>query len=474
MLRKLKQVSAASQNWRLMHALFTDVLQLSPLNMILTLGLMLFRSVSAGASLLLILPLLHVIGISLGSNQTHGVAKTITAVFQYLHLPLNLSTILMIYVLIVSFIAVAAFIEQIISTRLQQRYIHHLRAHLYKQLLYTKWPFFLKQKIPNLLHNLTTQIQMISASNFQLLMLLNNAIMLCVYISLALFLSWKMTLIAMTCACLLLSMMHPLHRLTSQSGRDHLKQNQTLFQSITEQLSALKMIKGSGMQEKFANDTRRISLSLESQNQHLTFVTAATKLLYSVGSVLIFSVLLYIAIRVLAVPLESLLLLLVVFSRLLPIVSNIQQNYQRILHQLPSFCDVKHLLQQCAETQEHLASALPVFNEEISLDRLSFSYNPTQPILSHLSLTIKKNTTTAIIGPSGAGKSTLADLITGLLEPTTGTICIDSQVLDAKNKFPGDNPWLMSRKMCFYFMPRFVIIYNYFVLTFLMNPYGRH
>ena len=67
-----------------MHALFTDVLQFSPLNMLFTLGLMLFRSVSAGASLLLILPLLQVIGFSVGSNQTHGVAKTMTTVFHYL------------------------------------------------------------------------------------------------------------------------------------------------------------------------------------------------------------------------------------------------------------------------------------------------------------------------------------------------------------------------------------------------------
>ncbi len=434
MFSKFKLLANALENWRLMHALFTDILQFSPLNMLLTLSLMLFRVISASVSLLLILPLLQIIGLSVGSNQTPGVATTITTLFQYLHLSLNLPTILMIYVVVVSFIAVAAFSEKIISTRLQQQYIHHLRTHLYKQLLFTKWSFFLKQKMPKLLHSLSTQIQMISASNVQLLMLLNNAIMLCVYTTLALLLSWKMTIIAVFCACLLLSMMLPLHRLTSQSGRDHLKQNQTIFQSITEQMGALKMIKGSGFEDEFANNVRHISLSLESQNQRLTFVTALSKLLYSVGSVLVFSVLLYIAVSVLAVPLESLLLLLVVFSRLLPMVSNIQQNYQRILHQLPSFCDMKQLLEQCAANQEHLGSSIPVFNDAISLSNLCFRFNHTQPILSNISFTIKKNTTTVISGPSGVGKSTLADLITGLLEPTTGTICIDGQVLNAKNK----------------------------------------
>ena len=436
MSRKLKQLLAnKGTNWRLMFALFKDVLEFSPLNMVLTLGLMLFRSVSAGASLLLILPLLQVLGFSNGHHETHGIAKIVTTLFRHLHLPLNLLTILFSYSLVVSFIAIAAFAEQTISTKLQQRYIHHLRARLYQQLLYTKWPFFLKQNMSHLLHSLTTQIQAISASNFQLLTLLNNAVMLCVYTTLALLLSWTMTLTAVIFASLLLSLLLPLHRLTSQSGQDHLKANQRIFQAITEQLGALKIIKGSGFEAKFLAETQRVSSSLENENQYLTRMIAASKLLYNVGAVMIFSALLYIAINVLSVPLASLLLLLVVFSRLLPMVSAIQQNYQRILHQLPAFCDVKRLLHECAAHQEHLQSQTLEFHEEISLNNIAFAYHPGQPIFSHVFLNIKKNTTTAIIGSSGVGKTTLADVIIGLLEPTEGTICIDKHPLNDQNKF---------------------------------------
>ena len=95
MLAKLSSTDSIRKNWRLMHSLFTDVLQFSPLNMVFTLALMLFRSISAGVSLLLILPLLNVIGFSVGPNNTHGVVTTITQVFKSLHLPLNLLTILL-------------------------------------------------------------------------------------------------------------------------------------------------------------------------------------------------------------------------------------------------------------------------------------------------------------------------------------------------------------------------------------------
>ena len=424
-------------NIGLMRELFLDLFRSRPLHVLLTLFLMLFRSMSAGVGLLLILPLLQVIGLVKGHDAVGGFSKKLLEIFTQVHLPITLLSILIVYVIVVSFIALAAFAEQIISTRLQQQYTHHLRATLYRQLLHAQWPFFLKRKTSDLLHSLTAQVQSIAVSNFQLVMLLNHITLVCVYAVLAFLLSWQMTLVAVMCALLLLSLMLPLHQLTSKSGRDHLQQNQTIFQSISEQLSALKTIKSSGFEATFVDETLKVSLSLEDQNQRLTRMMAATKLLYTLGSVVTFSLLLYAAIAVFAVPIGSLLLLLVVFARLLPMVSSIQQGYQRLLHQLPAYSDVKQLSRDCVANQENLQVSMPLsFHDAIIIKNLSFSYRPGNalPIIQNVTLSIKKNTTTAFMGPSGVGKSTLADLIIGLLEPTMGTIFIDRNRLDHTNK----------------------------------------
>ena len=429
--------TSVTTNIRLMSALFFDLFRARPLQVSLTLSLMLFRSMSSGIGLLLILPLLQVMGLINGTHAVSGFAKQLFAIFNRMHVPVTLLSVLFFYVLIVSFVAFAGFAEQIISTRLQQHYTHQLRAELYRQLLHTQWSFFIKRKLSDFLHSLTVQVQSIAVSNFQLLMLLNQLTLACVYIGLAFLLSWQMTLVATACALLLLSMVLPLHRLTSQSGRDHLKQNQTIFQTVSEQLSALKTIKSAGFESVFLNATLNVSTSLEDQNQRLTRMMAATKLLYTCGSVLAFSLLLYLSVCIFRVPIGTLLLLLVIFARLLPMVSNIQQGYQRLLHQLPAFCDVKQLLKDCHDNQERLQLNRSVtFNESITFDKVSFSYLPGNmlPVIQNFSMVIKKNTTTAIIGPSGVGKSTLADLIVGLLEPTTGRILIDHNTLDYHNK----------------------------------------
>jgi ATP-binding cassette, subfamily B, bacterial PglK len=56
---------------------------------------------------------------------------------------------------------------------------------------------------------------------------------------------------------------------------------------------------------------------------------------------------------------------------------------------------------------------------------VSFSYpNSSQAVIRDISLSIDAGDQIAFIGPSGAGKSTLADLMCGVLEPTSGTITL--------------------------------------------------
>ena len=68
----------------------------------------------------------------------------------------------------------------------------------------------------------------------------------------------------------------------------------------------------------------------------------------------------------------------------------------------------------------------------IEFKNLSFSYNPSAPILKDVSFTIEKGEYVSIVGHNGSGKSTLAKLIIGLIAPNGGSIYIDGEELTRK------------------------------------------
>ncbi len=68
------------------------------------------------------------------------------------------------------------------------------------------------------------------------------------------------------------------------------------------------------------------------------------------------------------------------------------------------------------------------FEKELKIDDVTWRYtNGTKNILEHVSLSVKRGESVALIGESGAGKSTLADIIIGLLHPQVGEVKIDGK-----------------------------------------------
>ncbi len=65
----------------------------------------------------------------------------------------------------------------------------------------------------------------------------------------------------------------------------------------------------------------------------------------------------------------------------------------------------------------------PTGAADITLDNVTLSFGETE-VLHGLSLTAQAGQTTALVGASGAGKSTIFNLLTRLLDPTSGTVRI--------------------------------------------------
>lgn len=421
--------------WRAFKAFYA----FAPAQQSMILVLMLTQGITAGVGLLFIIPLLQLVGFDVGmeGGATSGITDAANQVFAVLGVTPDLINVLLSYIVIVSVIALLRYQLTVRTTRVQQAYIGSLRDQLYRGLLHSRWQFIVEHKMSDFTHCLSGQVQSISHASNLMLNLLSQAVLTLVLIALVFLLSWQMTMLALLSALVLLAVLLPFNRIIYGSGKSQLLSYKSLFQMLTEQLGSLKMIKSYASERFYADQMQQVSQTLEAQQLSFTRMNALTQCLYMVGAVLAFSLFFYVAQSVLAIPLATILLLLVIFSRLLPQFSGMQKTWQQLLHNVPAFRDVSEMRSACERAREpdHLQQSCPVLQQQLRLEKVSYRYpKKAQPVFENLSLTIEKNQTVALVGPSGAGKSTLADLIAGLLEPDTGTLFCDAQALTGETR----------------------------------------
>jgi len=70
---------------------------------------------------------------------------------------------------------------------------------------------------------------------------------------------------------------------------------------------------------------------------------------------------------------------------------------------------------------------VPAHTQEIEFEDVIFCYQPRQPVIKKLNLTIPAGQTLAIVGGNGCGKSTLMNLLARFYDPHYGKIMIDGK-----------------------------------------------
>jgi ATP-binding cassette subfamily B protein len=83
-------------------------------------------------------------------------------------------------------------------------------------------------------------------------------------------------------------------------------------------------------------------------------------------------------------------------------------------------------------------SMLPVLAEPLApqsvkgsleFSKVTFGYDPDNPVINNLSLKVKPGETVAIVGATGSGKSTLVNLLERMYDPDQGSILLDGHDL---------------------------------------------
>jgi len=393
-----------------------------------------------GVGLILIIPLLHLIGFGESGGFQSRLGSSIADFLAIFQIPLNLTSILCMYLSVIGLYAVLKRYRDITNAEIIYGYMRDQQEKLYETITYSKWRDFIRARSAHVTQVLTTDLQRVTFGTQQLIQFVGAVFVAGVHVFIAFTVSAAITLITLVCGCLLFILLRPYYRRVFCSGqRLHYSMND-MFTVISEHLGGMKIAKSYGLERRHLNNFR--SICHNNMTQYLRFIQAVsqTRMLFEIGAALALSVFLYAAVKFLEIKSSDLILMVLVFSRLMPKFSQIQQCVQHILNALPSFNAIVEM-RAGFESKKEInpiqteGGSLPGLEREVIIDRVYFKYNELSCLfnLENINISLPARRMTGIIGPSGSGKSTLTDLLMGLFTPESGDIKADGVSIFGQN-----------------------------------------
>jgi ATP-binding cassette subfamily C protein len=441
-----KTSSNTGSTWKTALRLVRYSIGVDPGAYALTVTTALAGSLAEGAGLVLLLPLLSAAGMDFtGSNtasrlgdESHRLLVG-AGIPHWLWLPVVLGIFLATGALRSLLRRAQSMLVYTTTTRVQLA----LSRRVYESVVKAQWGFLVRQRSGGLTHLLTAELRHVADAVTLSLTLINLGCLTLLYLWIALKLSAPMTLLVLALGSGLMLLQARSLGLMRESGKDLSESVGEVYAATEEHLLNLKSVKTYNAEDRdvqlFADLCGQVAHHAASNAKH----QAAAAFGFEVGSLAALGAVIFLALGALHVQAANMLLLLAIFTRLMPQLAGVQSQAHQLASILPSFDHVLAIEADClahAEPKtleggrEELAGRLKL-EREFRLEDVWFAYegpdHSSDPVfvLRGIDLTIEAGRLTAIVGPSGAGKSTIADLVNGLLTPTRGRLLLDGRGL---------------------------------------------
>ena len=405
-------------------ALLKDYRQFAGARLWAALGLMLLGALAEGFGLLMIVPLAS---IAMGSD-----ARALGPVADWANLLTagqRLGIALALFVGAMAVRSALLYARDLLIARLQTGYEAWLRLRAASTLARRGWTFASRVGQAGMQSLLLNDVPRAGAAVSYAEQLAIAAIMLIVQLTLAAFLSPTLTVVALAllAAGLLLSVGWT--RRGVRSGLALVERFQESTGSGFRMHAGLKAALAQGTVPQFLNEYQSSLAAARSEVVRFVRDLTVARSLAFLGSALAAAIVMFVGIRLLALPLPILIASLVLFARMSGPAQSLQQALQNIAAFAPSFASIEERLGKLSDPTVESRSAEPLEWGEMRLERVRFAHASGLGI-EDATFRLGRGEWLGIGGSSGAGKTTLVDLVVGLLSPQGGSIAVDGRNLD--------------------------------------------
>lgn len=224
---------------------------------------------------------------------------------------------------------------------------------------------------------------------------------------------------------LLYALLSPVRRLSRTASGRHLKITRHFAERVSELVSLASELRTFGAEAAALASAASRADAAERSGFRSRFLMAFSPYLYQYAALL----LVILGVLVLgslgdvdAAEVGAVILLLV---RALSYTQRMTTNVQRLAENAPYLDELDRLEALYADhAVEPAGEPLPRVSE-LRLDHVHYAYEPPQPVLHDLCVTIDSGEAIGVVGPSGSGKSTLVQILLRLRAPTGGSYLVN-------------------------------------------------
>jgi ATP-binding cassette subfamily C protein len=304
-----------------------------------------------------------------------------------------------------------------------------MRRDLVENLLNVRWNYFTQQPLGRITNTLSVDATRAGRAYMAAAEFLVNAIQAVVYSCVALFVSWKVALIAIAFGLAIVAFLNFLVRSAKKAGRRQTRHTADFITYLSDALNNIKPLKAMARQGSFAHLIDRNIVGLRRAMRRQVIAKQALKNIDEILSAIFLGVGILLAIKYLNVPPSELAVIAILLIQLVNSISRIQKGYQNAAILESAYYSVqKQITESGAEREIDTGTAIPKFETGCKMVNVSFSH-PRTPVLRDVSLEFPKGTITVLTGPSGAGKTTITDLLIGFRTPDSGQVLVDNRPL---------------------------------------------
>ncbi len=310
------------------------------------------------------------------------------------------------------------------------RIIQDLRQRIVNRLTEVAMSYYATTRTGEVMNSVTNEVSRSAAALTALFGFITQGSLMMMYVALMLWISWKLTVMALIAFLALSLSLNLLLKRIRTSGAEITRTNAQFADRISEFLSGVRTVISYNMQDR---EREKLDGAAEASADALIHTAKKSRLIQPLSQGVVSTVLIVLVVFAVqnlvltgALSMAFLLTFLFALFRMMPNIHSINHQRGQWAENRAALSNVADLIERKDKPYlENGSIPTPPLKEGIVFENVSFAYQSEETVLKDIDLTIKKGRMTALVGASGAGKSTLVDLIPRFYDPTKGRILYD-------------------------------------------------